>query len=222
MKTVDGRALAAQAPGHASGAAPTATSAAPRTVPVTALDGLLLSRDQIVAVSGGADMSLVNTINNTSDSAQLIDDRACLGLASVGDVTVYSDSGWVGMRGNQFSTPNAVLADATQLASSYTAARDAGGLLQRAGQDWQGCANKRFGFHSSNGNHSHFDTGPLSATDTRIALTMRQVEDARWACSHGLAVQSNIVIEARVCLLNKDTAAAVNNLLDQVVAKIPQ
>ncbi len=51
---------------------------------------------------------------------------------------------------------------------------------------------------------------------------MRQEEDSRWGCSHALAVQNNVVIEARVCLLGKDTAAAVDNLLDQVVAKIPQ
>jgi len=51
---------------------------------------------------------------------------------------------------------------------------------------------------------------------------MQQEEDARWDCSHAMAVGNNVVAEARVCLLNKDTAAAVNNLLDQIVAKIPQ
>ncbi len=30
------------------------------------------------------------------------------------------------------------------------------------------------------------------------------------------------MVEARVCLLNKDTHAAVNDLLNQIVAKVPQ
>jgi PknH-like extracellular domain len=51
---------------------------------------------------------------------------------------------------------------------------------------------------------------------------MRQEEDPSLGCSHAMAVQNNVVIEARVCLLRKDTAAAVNNLLDEVVARIPQ
>jgi hypothetical protein len=32
----------------------------------------------------------------------------------------------------------------------------------------------------------------------------------------------NVVAEARVCLLGKDTAPVINNLLDQIVAKVPQ
>jgi hypothetical protein len=37
-----------------------------------------------------------------------------------------------------------------------------------------------------------------------------------------MAVGNNVVAEARVCLLGQDAAAAVDNLLDQIVAKIPQ
>lgn len=37
-----------------------------------------------------------------------------------------------------------------------------------------------------------------------------------------MAVRGAVVVEARVCLLNKDTDSAVNNLLDQIVAKVPQ
>ena len=43
----------------------------------------------------------------------------------------------------------------------------------------------------------------------------------RWGCSHAMAVGNNVIAEARVCLLG-DTAAVVNNLLDQIVAKVPQ
>jgi hypothetical protein len=31
-----------------------------------------------------------------------------------------------------------------------------------------------------------------------------------------------VVVEARVCVLDKNTAVAANTLLDQIVAKIPQ
>jgi hypothetical protein len=57
---------------------------------------------------------------------------------------------------------------------------------------------------------------------SRIELPMRQEEDPRLGCSHAMAVQGSVIAEARVCLLNKDTDPAVNSLLDQIVAKIPQ
>lgn len=219
-RAVDGTALAAE-PGSRI---PTTSilAPAPRAMPPTALEGLLLNRDQLIAVAGGTTMALVGTTTSTSDSAQIVDDRACLGLSSVGDVTVYANSGYVAMRGNQFSTPHAVAADVTQLVTSFTTPGDAQALLQRARQDWQRCAQRRFGFHSSNGNHSYFLTYDVRSRDSRITLSMRQEENARWGCSHAMAVQGAVVVEARVCLLNEDTDAAVNNLLDQIVAKVPQ
>jgi hypothetical protein len=218
--TVHGAAVAAEVPNHTTMATP--SGPAPRMVPISVLDGLLLTQQQIVALVGGADMALVVTAISTSDASTLIDDRTCLSLGSVGDVATYSNSGYVGMRGNQFSTPNSVAADVTQLVTSFPAPADAQGLLRRAGQDWQGCANRRYGFHSSNGNHSYFDTGDLRGSGSRIELSMHQEEDPRWGCSHAMTVANNVVVEARVCLLGKDTAAAANNLLDQIVARIPQ
>jgi hypothetical protein len=219
-RTVEGAAVAAEIANHTTVA--TTTSQAPRALPVAALEGLLLSADQLIALVGGTNVALVGTAISASDASKMIDDRTCLGLGSVGDVTVYSNSGYVAMRGNQFSTPNAVQADVTQLVTSFTGAADAQALLQRARQDWQGCASRRYGFHSSNGNHSYFDTHDLRGGGSRIELSMRQEEDARWGCSHAMAVGNNVVAEARVCLLGKDTAPVVNNLLDQIVAKVPQ
>ncbi|ODR03528.1 hypothetical protein AWC25_24090 [Mycobacterium sherrisii] len=224
-RAVDGTAMAAE-PGWRIPATSTTLTSAPPMLPPTALEAMLLNRDQLIAVAGGTamatTMALVGTATSTSDSAQIVDDRTCLGLSSVGDVTVYANSGYVAMRGNQFSTPNAVAADVTQLVTSFTTPGDARALLQRARQDWQQCAQRRFGFHSSNGNHSYFLTHDVRAGDSRITLSMRQEEDARWGCSHAMAVQRAVVVEARVCLLNEDTDAAVNSLLDQIVAKVPQ
>jgi hypothetical protein len=172
-RTVDGAAVAAEIPNHAT--VTTTTSRAPRALPVPALEGLLLSADQFIALVGGTNMALVGTAISASDASKMIDDRTA----------------------------------------------DAQALLQRARQDWQRCASRRYGFHSSNGNHSYFDTHDLRGGGSRIELTMRQEEDARWGCSHAMAV-GNVVAEARVCLLGKDTAPVINNLLDQIVAKVPQ
>jgi hypothetical protein len=219
-RTVEGAAFAARTP--ASAAVTTTVNPSPSPLRVAGLESLLLTADQLSVVVGGANMALIGTATSTSDASNLIDDRTCLGLGSVGDVVSYSNSGYVAMRGNQFSTPNAVQADVTQLVTAFTTAADAQALLQRARQDWQGCAGRRYGFHSSNGNHSYFDTGDLRGSGSRIEVSMSQEEDARWGCSHALAVGNNIVAEARVCQLGKDTAVAVNGLLDQIVAKIPQ
>ncbi|WAJ44826.1 sensor domain-containing protein [Mycobacterium sp. Aquia_216] len=219
-RAVDGTALAAQPVVHTP--ASSAARPAPRAMPTTVLEGLLMSQNQLVALVGGTNMALVGTATSTSDSSKIIDDRTCLGLGSVGDATTYANSGYVAIRGNQFSTPNAVAADVTQLAASFTAPGDAQALLQRTIQDWQRCAQRRYGFHSSNGNHSYFSTHDLRVSGSRIELSMRQEEDPRWGCSHAMAVQDAVIVEGRVCLLNKDTDPAVDALLDQIIAKIPQ
>jgi hypothetical protein len=217
--TVKGTALPAPTLRHAK-ETPT-TNAAP-TVPVSDLEAALLTIEEVTALVGGTHMAMVGPITSTSDASTIVDDRTCLGLGSIGDVSLYSNSGWVAMRGNQMTSPGVVQADVTQLLTSFTSAADAAALLQRIRQDWQGCATRRYGFHSSNGNHSFFDTGPIIASSSRIEVLLRQEEDPRWSCSHAITVQNSILLEGRVCLLSKDSSAAVKNLLDQVVAKIPQ
>ncbi|GAB7144741.1 sensor domain-containing protein [Mycobacterium riyadhense] len=218
--TVSGTAQPAATLGRATTTA--ATGPTPRIVGVSVLEGLLLTRDQIVSLVGGTNMISVGTINNTSDAATIIDDRTCVGIGSIADMSVYSNSGWVAMRGNQFTSPNVVQADVTQVVTSFTGPADAVALLQHARKAWQACANRRYSFHSSNGNHSSMDTGSVRGSGLRMDVLLRQEEDPRWTCTHAMAVQDSVFIEARVCLLSKDSTAAVNILLDQVIARIPQ
>ncbi|MDC8982044.1 sensor domain-containing protein [Mycobacterium marinum] len=217
--TVAGTALPAANLGHAP---TTTTRAAPRIVAAAALEGALLTQQQVVALVGGTNMSLVGAITGTADGSKVVDDPTCLGLASIGDTSVYANSGWVAMRGNQMTSPNVVQADVTQLLASFPVAADAAALLQRARQDWQGCANRRYGFHSSNGNHSYFNTGPVIASGSRIEVLLRQQEDPRWTCSHAMELQDSVLAEARVCLMSKNTTSALENLIDQVISRIPQ
>jgi hypothetical protein len=86
-RTVEGTAVAAEIANHTT--VTTTTSQAPRALPVAALEGLLLSADQVIALVGGTNMALVGTAISASDASKMIDDRTCLGLGSVGDVMVY-------------------------------------------------------------------------------------------------------------------------------------
>jgi hypothetical protein len=219
--TVEGSALPAATLGHASPTTTTTTNPTPRTVDVAALEGALLTREQLIALVGGSNITAVMKITNTSDASSIIDDRSCVGIGSIADASIYSGSGWVAMRGNQFTTPNVVQADVTQVVTSFTVPADAEALLQQSRTVWQGCASRRYGFHSSNGNHSFLDTGPVKGSVARIEVLLRQEEDPRWACTHAMAVLNATVTEVRVCLLSKDSSAAANNLLDQVLARIP-
>ncbi|CAM2943813.1 hypothetical protein BST27_12210 [Mycobacterium intermedium] len=218
--TVGGTALPAATLGHA----PTTTTApsSSHVVSATELEGLLLTSQQVVDLVGGTNVASVLTIVNTADASTIIDDRTCVGIGSIADASVYSNSGWVAMRGNQFSSPGVVQADVTQVVTSFASGADTAALLQRARQAWDTCAHRRYSFHSSNGNHSFMDTGAVTGGGSRITVLLRQEEDPRWACTHAMAVQNTVLTEARVCLLSRDTTAAVNKLLDQVIARVPQ
>ncbi|SOJ57671.1 hypothetical protein MSIMFB_05148 [Mycobacterium simulans] len=159
--TVSGTALPAATLGHTTTTATTGPT--PRIIGVSVLEGLLLTGDQIVGLVGGTNMVSVGTINNTSDAATIIDDRTCIGIGSIADMSVYSNSGWVAMRGNQFTSPNVVQADVTQVVTSFTGPADATALLQHARQAWQACANGRYSFHSSNGTTVPWTPDPFGA-----------------------------------------------------------
>jgi hypothetical protein len=162
LKTVDGTAAAAESPNRA--AATTTADPAPRVLPVTVLETLLLTADQLITLVGETSLALVSTAISTS---KIIDDRTCLGLGSVGDVAMP-------------------------------------------------------GIFCGTSDMTGRDTGGLRGNGSRIEVSMHQHEDARWGCSHALAVHDDVVAEARVCLLGGDTAPTVNTLLDQIVARIPQ
>lgn len=217
--TIEGAALPAATLGHAPTTTPAAST---HIVSATELDGLLLTREQVVDLVGGTNVASVLTIANTADASTIIDDRTCVGIGSIADASVYANSGWVAMRGNQYSSPGVVQADVTQVVTSLASPADTAALLQRARQAWDTCANRRYSFHSSNGNHSFMDTGAVTGRGSRIAVLLRQEEDPRWACTHAMAVQHTVLTEARVCLLSKDTTAVVDRLLDQVIARVPQ
>ena len=182
LHTVDGAALAAEQPNHSAVTTSPAPRAADSGAGRPATDSMTARRATGRGESGvqsDLELALVHTFTTTSDSSSLIDDHTCIGRASVGDVTTYSNSGYIGIRGNQFSTPNAVQVDIAQVVASFGTAADAQAVLARARQAWQACANGRYGFHSSNGNHSYFGTENLRGTHSRIELSMRQEEDAR-------------------------------------------
>ena len=119
-------------------------------------------------------MALVGTTTSTSDASTIIDDRSCLGLGSVGDVTIYSHTGYVAMRGNQSSTPNAVRADVAQLVTSlpspptrrlYCSAH--GRIAARMPRTADTAFTRR------TANHSYFDTHGLRGSGSRIEVSMR-------------------------------------------------
>jgi hypothetical protein len=122
--------------------------AAHRAVQIGALGGLLLTQQQAVDLVGGANIALVATANSTSDASLLIDDRSC---AEPGFRRCCGDLRQ--QRGGRRHAAGRIVSRGRRR-PGVTAAR-ASGLA--------GCANRPYGFHSSNDNHSYFDTGELGA-----------------------------------------------------------
>jgi serine/threonine-protein kinase len=77
---------------------PSTTSQPVTPVAEAALEGLLLSPDQINTAMGAIGMTASGTITTMGDQSASVVDKACLPMAGPAQAAVYAGSGWTAVR----------------------------------------------------------------------------------------------------------------------------
>lgn len=212
--------------------APSATSTTttpPAKPKVTAADlpHMLLTVSAVAALTGAPTIAYASPDDwaRIGGSEGFIDDPACGSVATAGDASIYTNSGFVGIRGNRLITPPDAppqqAADVVQAAAYFPDQTDATAFLQRTHEAWDKCSNRHFAVNFVNGIHGHLDVGEVSDGADRAAIALQQQEDPTWKCSHVLAVRNTVEVDARVCARGKDPAAAATDMVNQMLAAVP-
>jgi serine/threonine protein kinase len=181
--------------------------------PPNALNGLLLSVDQINAAMGATGMISVGTMTALTDNSFAVSDPACLPLSGAAEAKAYANSGYGAVQAQ-------VVAKAQQNALNqavvqFPSAQAASAFITASTQGWQACSNRQFTL-SANGTSQVNTVGPVSDTDGTLSATVAPA-NSLGVCERALTAAKNVVIDVTACL--GPTGAAVN-IAHQIAAKV--
>jgi serine/threonine kinase PknH len=181
--------------------------------PPNALDGLLLSPDQINTAMGATGMISVGTMTAMADNSFAVSDAACLPLSAAAEAKAYAGSGYSAVRAQ-------VVAKAQQNALNqavvlFPSAQAAGAFFGASAQGWQACSNRQFTL-SANGNSQVNNVGPVSNTNGTLSATVTPA-NSLGVCERALTVANNVAVDVTACL--GPTGAAVS-IAHQIAARV--
>ncbi|MGB6209220.1 sensor domain-containing protein, partial [Mycobacterium sp.] len=210
---------------QSAGASQTPTSLTPAQ---TALQGLLLSADQINAAMGTTVLEVKGTTGAMPNLAAQVPDKACRPITSPAEAEVYEGSGWTTMLGQALAEPGPRFRHRVeQTVVSFPSAKEAGAFFAASAQSWPACADRQFTVVAMGTNMMH-TAGPVSNTNGTLSVTQNQDGvELVFSCQRALTVAHNIVVDIMACSLNQADAQlgtesdAAINIAHQIAAKVP-
>lgn len=214
-----------RSPSHAPEAATTQSGAPSGSVvaPVaeTALQGLLLSPDQLDTATGATGMTVTGSITALPDGSGQVPDKACVPLEGPGQATVYADSGFAAVNGQRAADQqHAHLVE--QIVVSFPSAQNAHAFFAASALRWPACAGRQHDETTPAGQTEAHTVGPVSNTNGTLSATITGVlarNGSSGACERALTVANTVAIDIDVCGQNPSGAAV--NIADQIAAKVP-
>jgi len=211
----------------------TTTQASVTTPPVppvaeAALDGLLLSPDQINIAMGATGMTSSQTYTDmVGDSS--VADKACRSVNYPTGGAAYRGSAFSALRlqrlqesGDNFTNPHQV----GQAVVLFSSAHDADAFFTASAQQWAACSNRQYTFTVAGKPDQVWTVGPVSNTNGTLSATKTLLGggDSSWTwyrtpCQRALIVANNVVIDVSACSQNPSDAAV--NIAHQIAAKVP-
>ena len=206
---------------------PSATSAPIAPVAEAALQGLLLSPDQVDTTMGTTGTTVTETTTVMEDNSDHVADQACRPLAGNVIAPVYAGSGWKAFRENVIREPGDKWTHGVdQGVVLFSSAQDTDAFFTASAQQWPACANRQFTTTVAGKPDQLWTVGPISNTSGTLSATTTRNVSTGWAwesCQRALTVANNVVIDVDACNLNPSDApsdAAVSTA-HQIAAKVP-
>jgi serine/threonine-protein kinase len=214
---------------NANRAAITSTAAPTQTGRGGALDGLLLSPDQIATAIGATEMAVTNRETAMGEESDYIADKACLPLNKAADGAVYGGSGWRAFRELRLVVPpGAKLTPiVNQAVVLFPSAHDAGAFFTASAEQWPACSNRQYTWTQYPQPESVYTVGPVSNTSgTLSASETSGGGNSPWpwtSCQRALTVANNVAIDVMACSHDRSDAQsnAAVNIAHQIAAKVP-
>lgn len=212
---------------NSTGNHPPSTTASDGTapVPVSALDGLLPSKDVIRAAAGDPGLDVVN--KGDSMFSSVVAEPTCQGINFIAAGPVYAGSGWTTVRWQIWNSP-AEPAPAqlvhTLLTSvvSYPSAQAARAFYDKQGSAWRSCSGRTVNMRITNMENptdAFWTVGTVTDTDGVLNTTEISEGGGGWSCQLTTTARNNVVTQVNICGETTPVTAA-QKILDSIREKV--
>ena len=204
----------------------TTTSTTAPPVAEAALEGLLLSPDQINTAMGATGMTVTETPTAMDESRAA--DEACRPLVGPLIAQAYAGSGWSASREQVLSVHEPgqrwTHTRGDQGVVLFASAHDADAFFTASARQWTACANRQF--NETGAQLTVWTVGPVSNTNGTLSATATyggsNTSVPLTTCPRALTVANNVVIDVSACFSNHSVQSdAAVNIAHQIAAKVP-
>ncbi|MEU0498122.1 sensor domain-containing protein [Mycobacterium sp. NPDC006124] len=202
-----------------------APSSPPELVPANALDGILLSADQVDSVTGTTGMTAHPRVDVMSDHRNLLPNLNCLGIWQVNEAGVYGKDGWIALRQELLRSPDTdawhtLVVQSVVNYPSTDAARD---FFDQSADRWSKCTNHNVNITLNDKPLPKWRSGELTKTDTSLAIPFTRGEVNGFAsCQRVLAVDDNVIVDVQACSRDLGSVTMASAVADAITAKLPR
>lgn len=194
---------------------------APKPVPMSALDGLLLSAGDINAVMGTTDMVPHPPFSQMADHRNLMPNLNCLGIWQIGEKAIYGPANFAAVRGQLLAEPdtddwNSLVIQAVVSFLSVDAAKK---FFAESSDRWSKCSNHHVNITYTGYPQTAWGFGALTKTDTELTMPLTRSRDGGRACQRALAVSANVIVDVAACAPTITNQAS--RIVDEIRSRIP-
>jgi serine/threonine kinase PknH len=199
------------------------TSTGSSPVAEAALEGLLLTTDQIntaMNTSGMESKGVVSKLFSGNETVLTPANIDCKPIAYAAQDTAYNGSGWTAMRGQYLRSSGS---NFTQLVGqnvvAFSSAEAATAFYAASSRSWSACANARY-TNKHPESSAMWSTGPISDRNGWLTISGTEDDNPAWTLQRALSVRNNVVIDVAAHSYSPSSQLAVN-IAKQIAAKVP-
>jgi serine/threonine-protein kinase len=198
----------------------------PKSVPDSALPGLLLNTDDIDAVMSTDMMIARPPVAQMGDHRNLLPNLNCLGVWQVNEAPIYDPSDWQSVRQQMLRSPDSDSWDSLVVQSvvSYRSPEAAQRFFDQSAGRWEHCSNHRVNIRLNDQPLPAWLSGDLTASPSRLTMPyVRGSGEQIRSCQRALAVAANVILDIQACRPLQPTAVTqAGDIADKIEARLPR
>jgi ABC transport system ATP-binding/permease protein len=199
-------------PTQTQGPAPSQQPVAPGAVPELLLTGDRLSTIVDPAMAGLPLNHGLQPVAGTAAPPQ------CLGAVDPANEGTYGSSGFTAIAVQNFTDPAGPLPTVTESVATFPSADAAAAFEDRQNTDWMDCQNKTVTFTGDGAPPVSVNVGAAQTRDGVLSVVLQR-PDIGASCQRALNVNSNVVIDVKVCA-TKAGGTQAEQIATQIAEKI--
>jgi serine/threonine-protein kinase len=185
----------------------------------SALEGLLLSPEQISTAMGTTGLKVTGTITTVADYGANVADMDCRILGETAEKTAYFGSGWSAVQGQNLDDAGDIARDkyfVQQALVLFPSAPQAAAFFTSTAPRWSACANRSYITTNDGQTFDMWDVGPVSNNGGTLSVMKTEEKSNGWACQRALTVANNVAFDVMGCSYNPaDSAVKIAHQIEQ-------